>query len=139
MSSIEYHTIRWSEIRLPHPERPGELVRWKVDGPFALRSYYRVEGSARTIELDLKRRRSDGTLSACLACGATAFAARREMPWVWIVLWLALGLGGAYWTFGASLLVAAYPLWFLVAQAPRVERCTGCGAEFVDFRRGPKV
>ena len=56
-----------------------------------------------------------------------------------LLLWLALGLGGAYWTFGLSLLVAAYPVWFLVAQAPRVERCTGCGAEYVDFRRGPRV
>jgi len=139
VSPIEYHTIRWSELRLPHPERRGELVRWRVDGPFALRSYYRVEGTARTIELDLSRRRQDGTLSACLACGSTHFAVRRELPVGWIALWLLAGLGGAYWTYGASLLVAAYPLWFLFAQAPRVERCTGCGAEFVDFRRGPRV
>jgi hypothetical protein len=137
--SIEYHTIRWSEIRLPHPERNGEYVKLRIDGPFALRSYYRVDGSARTIELDLTRRRADGTLAACLVCGHASFAVRRALPWAWLLLWLALGLGGAYWTFGLSLLVAAYPVWFLVAQAPRIERCAACGAEYVDFRRGPRV
>jgi len=139
VSSIEYHTIRWSEIRLPHPERRGEYVKVRVDGPFALRSYYRVDGSAQTIELDLSRRRADGTLSACLVCGHASFATRRDLPWGWLLLWGAVGLGGAYWTFGLSLLAAAYPLWFLVAQAPQVERCAGCSAEYVDFRRGPSV
>jgi len=139
VSSIEYHTIRWSEIRLPHPERRGEYVRLRLDGPFALRSYYRVAGSTRTIELDLSGRRADGTLAACLVCGHASFAVRRTFPWLWLVVWLALGLGGAYWTYGLSLLVVAYPLWFLIAQAPRIERCTGCSAEYVDFRRGPKV
>ena len=139
MSAIEYHTIRWSEIRLPHPERPGEVVQWKVDGPFALRSYYRLEGAERTIELDLSRRREDGTLTGCLACPSTDLWSRAELPWGWIAFWLVVGLGGALFTFGLSLLVAAYPLWFLWASAPRVERCQGCGAEYVDFRRGPKV
>lgn len=139
MSPIEYHTIRWSELRLPHPDRRGEFVRLKVDGPFALRSYYRVDGGSGRIQLDLSGRRPDGTLSACLACGHGTFARRTDLPWGWILLWLALGFGAAYWTFGLSLLVAAYPLWFLVAQAPRVERCQACSAEFVDFRRGPRV
>jgi hypothetical protein len=127
VSPIEYHTIRWSELRLPHPERGGEHVRVRVDG------------TARTIELDLSRRRADGTLAACLVCGHASFTVRRALPWGWLLLWLVVGLGGAYWTFGLSLLVAAYPLWFLVAQAPRIERCTACDAEYVDFRRGPKV
>lgn len=139
MSSIETHTIRWSEIRLPHPTRPGELVKRRLDGPFALRSYYRIEGTETPLRLDLSLRRADGTLSACLVCGHAQFDARREFPWPWIAFWLAVGVGGAYWTYGLSLLVAAYPLWFLTAQASRVERCVGCGAEFVDFRRGPRV
>lgn len=139
MPSIEYHTIRWSELRLPHPERPGERIRLRVDGPFALRSYYRVDGTPRTIELDLSRRRPDGSLAGCLVCGHPSFDTRRELPLGWLALWTALGLGAAYWTFGLSLAFAAYPIWFLIAQAPRVERCGGCGAEFVDFRRGPRV
>ena len=78
MSSIEYHTIRWSEIRLPHPERRGELIKWRVDGPFSLRSYYRVDGSREPIRLDLSRRRPDGSLTGCLACGHTSFVVRRD-------------------------------------------------------------
>lgn len=139
MSSIEYHTIRWSEIRLPHPTRPGEFVRWKVDGPFALRRYYRVEGTDRTIELDLSHRSQDGTLTGCLCCGAGELRRRVAPPWGWIALWLVLGLGAAPFTYGVSLLVVAYPLWFLWAAAPRIDSCPTCAAEFVDFRRGPRV
>lgn len=139
MPPIEYRTIRWSELRLPHPTRAGERLRWRIDGPFALRSFYRVEGSERPIELDLSKRRADGTLEACLHCGGAELARSVELPWGWLAFWALLGLGGAPFTYGLSLAVAAYPLWFLWASARRVERCTACGAEYVDFRRGPRV
>ena len=60
-------------------------------------------------------------------------------PGVGLLFWVAIGLGLAPFTFGVSILLVAYPVWFLVAAAPRVETCGSCGAEYVDFRRGPRV
>ena len=54
---INEQVIRWSEIRLPHPSRKGELISWKVDGPFSLRSYYEAEGCDERIDLDLSHDR----------------------------------------------------------------------------------
>ena len=76
--AINEHVIRWSEIRLPHPSRKGELISWKVDGPFSLRSYYEVEGSGGRIELDLSHRKEDGTIERCLHCGSAGLKGRME-------------------------------------------------------------
>ncbi|MEM6672507.1 MAG: hypothetical protein AAF726_06655 [Planctomycetota bacterium] len=135
---INERVIRWSEIRLPHPSREGELVDWKIDGPFALRSYYRVEETGDRIELDLSHRREDGTISTCLHCGAGGLRTRVEAPWVALALWAVGALALAPFTYGVSLLVALYPVWFLWSDAPRVQVCSSCGAEFVDFRHGPR-
>lgn len=139
--AINEHVIRWSEIRLPHPSRKGELIPWKVDGPFSLRSYYEVEDSGGRIELDLSHRKEDGTIERCLHCGSAELKGRMEASRASILmglLWLALAAGLAPWTYGLSVAVAAYPLWFLWTNASRVQKCTSCGAEFVDFRMGPR-
>lgn len=137
--AINERVIRWSEIRLPHPSRPGELATWELDGPFALRPYYRVEGEGDVVRIEhLDRRNPDGTLAGCLYCGAAPLQARRDVRWGPIVGLLLLGIAPAYWTWGASLLLVAYPLWFLWASAPRVETCTSCRSEFVDFCEGPR-
>ena len=138
MSTINEQVIRWSEIRLPHPSRSGELVPWKVDGPFALRSYYRVEGTGETIALDLSPRHEDGTIDTCLHCGTKGLKQRVEAPWFTLALWIVGALALAPFTFGLSILVALYPVWFLWNDSPRVQKCPGCGAEFVDFRHGPR-
>ncbi len=138
---INEQVIRWSEIRLPHPSREGELIPWKVDGPFSLRSYYEAEGCTERIELDLSHRREDGTIEKCLHCGAADLKWRIEASRASTLMgfiWLALAVGLAPWTYGLSVAVAAYPLWFLWTNASRVQRCTSCGAEFVDFRMGPR-
>ena len=135
---INEQVIRWSEIRLPHPSRDGELMPWKVDGPFALRSYYRVEGSDTRIELDLSHRRPDGTSDACLVCSTPGLRTRVEAHWLYLALWVVAALALAPLTFGLSVLAAAYPVWFLWTDSPRVQTCPSCGAEFVDFRHGPR-
>jgi len=138
---INEHVIRWSEIRLPHPSRKGELIPWKVDGPFSLRSYYEVPGEEGRIELDLSHRREDGTIDACLLCGTSGLKRRMEPSRLTLLAglgWLSLGAGLAPWTYGLSLVGAAYPLWFLWSNASRVQSCAACGAEFVDFRMGPR-
>ncbi len=140
-AAINENVIRWSEIRLPDPRGGGQLVRWKVDGPFALRSYYRVpaiDADAGTIRLDLSHRKVDGTIDRCLHCGEEGLRRSVEAPW-WRILGLAaLALALAPFTFGATILLAAYPLWFLWSDAPRVQSCGSCRAEFVDFRFGPR-
>lgn len=135
---INEQVIRWSEIRLPHPSQEGQLLQWKVDGPFALRSYYRVEGTDERIELDLSHRHEDGTIDTCLHCGTQGLRTRVEAPWALLGLWIVLALALAPLTYGVSVLVAAYPVWFLWRSAPRVQTCPSCGAEFVDFRQGPR-
>lgn len=145
-ATINENVIRWSEIRLPHPERPGELATWKLDGPFALRPYYRVEGTSKTVELrHLDERRDDGTLAGCIYCGASgSFSKRSELDWTPIAV-LAVGaialmwaLGWTSWGILGSLALVAYPIWFLWADAPRVEKCEQCSSEFVNFRIGPR-
>ncbi len=136
--TINEQVIRWSEIRLPHPTRDGELVRWKVDGPFALRSYYRMEGVDEPVRLDLSRVKSDGTIDTCLHCGGGDLTTRIEAPWVALLLWVIVAVGFAPFTYGASVLIAAYPVWFLWGDARRVQICTGCRVEYVDFRHGPR-
>jgi len=138
---INEQVIRWSEIRLPHPSRKGELISWKVDGPFSLRSYYEAEGCDERIDLDLSHRKEDGTIEHCLNCGSSGLKLRMEASRssaLMGLLWLALAIGLAPLTYGLSIAVAAYPLWFLWTNASRVQRCTSCGAEFVDFRMGPR-
>lgn len=140
-TTINERVIRWSEIRLPDPRGGDELVHWKVDGPFALRSYYRVPGTdaeSGTIRLELSHRAEDGTIERCLHCSAGALEERVEAPWGRIALVAVPALALAPFTFGLSLLLAAYPLWFLWKDAPRVQRCAQCRAEFVDFRFGPR-
>ena len=58
--TINERVIRWSEMRLPHPSRPGSLATWELDGPFAVRPYYRVEGEEAIVRIDhLDQRRDD--------------------------------------------------------------------------------
>ena len=138
---INEQVIRWSEIRLPHPTAKGTLIPWKVDGPFSLRSYYQVEGTGERIELDLSHRKEDGTIERCLHCGADGLGHRVEASWttkLGLALLTAVGLGLAPFTYGLSVLAVAYPLWFLWNDAARVQSCSSCGAEFVDFRMGPR-
>lgn len=136
---INERVIRWSELRLPDPTRPGELARWPIDGPFALRKYYRIEGTDAVVEIGhMDKRRDDGTLSACLNCGAEGLVKHAEINWKPIILLLVIGLGLAYWTYGASLLLVAYPIWFTWASGDRVETCPHCKAEFVNFSEGPR-
>lgn len=136
--SINEQVIRWSEIRLPNPKGGSELLHWKVDGPFALRNYYRIEGTDDRIDLDLSHRNPDGTIDTCLHCGAKPLEARREVAWMPLVITALIGLGLAPFTFGVSALLVAYPLWFLWSGSPRVQVCGACHAEFVDFRQGPR-
>lgn len=138
---INEQVIRWSEIRLPHPSRKGALIPWKVDGPFSLRSYYQVEGTGERIELDLSHRNEDGTIDRCLHCGGDQLSRRLEASFttkLGLALLLLVGLGLAPLSYGLSVLAVAYPLWFLWSDAPRVQSCGSCGAEFVDFRMGPR-
>lgn len=138
---INEQVIRWSEIRLPHPAKKGELIPWKVDGPYSLRSYYEVEGDGGRIELDLSHRKEDGTIDTCLHCSSPGLGRRLEASRITLLsglFWLGVGLGLAPWTYGLSLLISAYPLWFLWTNTPRVQVCGACGAEFVDFRLGPR-
>ncbi|QDV09686.1 hypothetical protein Poly30_52450 [Planctomycetes bacterium Poly30] len=137
-TAINENVIRWSAIRLPHPSRPGQLVTWKVDGPFALRSYYRLEDTKEVIQLDLSHRREDGTIERCLHCGGTPLQKAADRPWGPIGLLAVVGLGLAPFTFGLTALAAAYPIWFLWSSSPVTQTCTTCKAEFVDFRFGPR-
>lgn len=139
-AAINENVIRWSEVRLPHPDANGQLLRWKVDGPFAVRSYYRVPGSVNKelIRLDLSLLNEDGTTDKCLHCKAPLGGAKVDAPWLKLIGLLVLGLGLAPFTFGLSVLAVAYPLWFLWGDAPRVQACGSCRAEFVDFRFGPR-
>ena len=137
--TINERVIRWSEMRLPHPSRPGSLATWELDGPFAVRPYYRVEGEETIVRIDhLDQRRDDGTLAGCLYCGAGGLSRRAQVRWGPIVLLAILGLVPAYWTFGVTALLVAYPIWFLWSSAPRVETCGQCGSEFVNFCEGPR-
>ncbi|MEM8710376.1 MAG: hypothetical protein AAGG01_05455 [Planctomycetota bacterium] len=135
---INENVIRWSEIRLPHPSRAGELVSWKVDGPFALRNYYRLEGTGELIHLDLSHRAQDGTIQKCLHCGGAHLQKSADRPWALIAALAVVGGGLAPFTFGLTAVAAAYPLWFLWSSAPVTQTCTNCKAEFVDFRYGPR-
>lgn len=137
-TGINENVIRWSVIRLPHPSKSGEFLDWKVDGPFALRRHYRVEGTSEIIELDLSHRQADGRIAACLVCGGAPLEKTTDRPWTPILIWAVLGLGLAPFTFGISALIAAYPLWFLWFGSPVTQTCTSCTAEFVDFRFGPR-
>ena len=137
-TAINENVIRWSEIRLPHPTRAGELVSWKVDGPFALRSYYRLPGTKETIHLDLSHRQPDGTIHNCLNCGGSPLEKTADRPWRPLAALAVLGLGLAPFTYGLSALIAAYPFWFLWSSSPVTQTCTTCKAEFVDFRFGPR-
>ncbi len=137
-TAINENVIRWSVIRLPHPSKPGELLDWKVDGPFALRRHYCVEGTKDVIELDLSHRREDGTIQVCLHCGGAPLQKSSDRPWTPILAFLAVGLALAYFTYGISLLLAAYPIWFLWSGSPITQTCTTCKAQFVDFRFGPR-
>ncbi|MEC8493940.1 MAG: hypothetical protein VXZ39_03395, partial [Planctomycetota bacterium] len=83
-------------------------------------------------------RRDDGTLAGCLYCGAQELSRRAQVRWGPIVLLAILGLAPAYWTFGLTALLVAYPIWFLWSSAPRVETCRHCGSEFVNFCEGPR-
>lgn len=137
--AINERVIRWSELRLPHPTPSEGLARWTIDGPFAVRKYYRVEGTDQTVQIDhLDRRNDDGTLSGCLYCGGTALERSADVNWPPIVLLAVVGLALAYFTYGVSLLIVAYPIWFLWAAADRVETCPSCKSEFVNFREGPR-
>ncbi len=64
---------------------------------------------------------TDRELSGCLNCSGSDLQVRSERPWPWIIFWLLVGLGGAWFTYGASLAIAAYPLWVLWVSAPRGE------------------
>ncbi|MEL6428696.1 MAG: hypothetical protein AAFU73_08560 [Planctomycetota bacterium] len=137
--AINERVIRWSELRLPDPTRPGELAKWPIDGPFALRKYYRIEGTDAVVEIaHIDKRRDDGTLEGCLNCGHAGLVRRAEVNWAPIVLLAIVGLGLAYWTFGLSALITAYPIWFLWASGERIDHCPNCGAEFVNFCEGPR-
>ena len=77
--TINERVIRWSEMRLPHPSRPGSLATWELDGPFAVRPYYRVEGEEAIVRIDhLDQRRDDGTLAGCRYCGAGGLSRRAQ-------------------------------------------------------------
>ncbi len=136
--SINENVIRWSEIRLPHPSKVGELIPFKVDGPFALRNYYRLEGTKELIELDLSHRHPDGTIDRCLHCGSSSLEKTVDRPWLALAALILLGLGLAPFTLGLTALAAAYPVWFLFSSSPMTQTCTTCKAEFVDFRYGPR-
>jgi len=137
--AINENVIRWSEIRLPHPARPGELARWEIDGPFALRRYYRVDGTDELVRVEhFERRNEDGTLSGCLFCGATDLERRAEINWPPIIALAVLGLGLAWFTYGITALLVAYPIWFLYASGPRIQTCTSCKSEYVNFCHGPR-
>ena len=136
---INERVIRWSELRLPDPTRSGELARWSIDGPFALRKYYRIEGTDTVVDLKhIDKRRDDGTLSGCLHCGSGSLERAAQINWKPILAIALLALVLAYWTFGVSLLIAAYPVWFLWASGERIDKCTSCGSEFVNFCEGPR-
>ena len=137
-TSINENVIRWSEIRLPHPEKAGELLSWKVGGPFALRNYYRLEGSTELITLDLSHRHPDGTIDRCLHCSGSPLEKTVDRPWGALGALAVAGLGLAPFTFGVSALAAAYPVWFLFSSSQVTQTCTTCKAEFVDFRYGPR-
>ncbi len=136
--SINENVIRWSEIRLPHPHKAGELIPFKVDGPFALRNYYRLEGTNELIELELSHRHPDGTIDRCLHCGGSHLEKTTDRPWAALAALVVFGLGLAPFTFGLTALAAAYPVWFLYSSSPVTQTCTTCKAEFVDFRYGPR-
>lgn len=138
-AKINENVIRWSEIRLPHPSKPGELATWEMDGPFALRRYYRVDGEDGVVDIEhLECRNDDGTLSGCLFCGAKSLERRVDVHWKPIVILALLGLVPAFWTFGLTLLLVAYPIWYLLASSPKTDKCTACSAEFVNFCHGPR-
>ncbi|MFT5732575.1 MAG: hypothetical protein ACJA2W_000205 [Planctomycetota bacterium] len=136
--AINENVIRWSVIRLPHPSRPGELIDWKVDGPFALRSYYRLGDAKEIVKLDLSHRQEDGRILACLHCGGSPLPKSTDRPWRPLVALGVFGLGLAPFTFGISAVAVAYPFWFLWSSSPVTQTCTTCKAEFVDFRFGPR-
>lgn len=150
-ATINENVIRWSEIRLPHPDHPGQLASWPIDGPFAVRKYYRVEGSSETVELDhIERRNEDGTLSGCMYCGADALVKTADVSWGPIVIWAFVGIliAGTALLFsppvvawpiaGLTALACGYAMWFLHAAAPRIETCSKCGSQFVNFCYGPR-
>ena len=135
---INENVIRWSEIRLPNPSKAGELITWKVDGPYALRNYYRLEGSKELITLDLSHRKPDGTIDSCLVCSGSPLEKSADRPWLPLGALAVVGLGLAPFTFGVTAVAAAYPAWFLYSSSPVTQTCTTCKAEFVDFRYGPR-
>ena len=98
-----------------------------------------MEGEEAIVKIEhLRHRRDDGTLSGCLHCGKEGLERRTDVRWGPIVALLLLGLAPAYWTYGLTLLLVAYPVWFLWASAPRVDSCSDCGAEYVNFCEGPR-
>ena len=137
-TSINENVIRWSEIRLPHPNKVGELITWKVDGPYALRNYYRLEGTDELITLDLSHRAPDGTIERCLHCSGSPLEKTADRPWIPLALLAVVGLGLAPFTFGVTALAVAYPVWFLYSSSPVTQTCTSCKAQFIDFRYGPR-
>ena len=150
-ATINENVIRWSEIRLPNPARPGELASWPIDGPFAVRKYYRVEGSSEMVELNhIERRNDNGTLSGCMYCGESGLTKTADVTWRPIVIWAAIALAVVSlalfllpplfgWLLAAAaILIAGYPIWFLYASAPRIETCSKCTSQFVNFCFGPR-
>jgi hypothetical protein len=147
--AINEKVIRWSELRLPHPTNAGQLESWTIDGPFAVRKYYRVDGTDAVVEVaHIDKRNADGTLSGCLFCGSTHLVRSADIPWRPIAIVgasaLALAaiavfaLGLPWWVGLAPVAAAAYPMWFLWAAGPRIETCTNCKSEFVNFCHGPR-